>query len=175
MTQGSHWVYPQFNLSASRYNKDLYGVVWEDMVSTFEASLERTKLNQVDARPPIWRGEGDVGESAWQWGWMVVRRRHAVAMDCMRCCNCTGLRRSEVKGRASREDHRYFRQSCPVVKHLSPSSTFPCHLPGEVTPTPTPAVEVGGRGGVCLFQLLSLLNAREKLILGSQSFLFPDS
>lgn len=61
------------------------------------------------------------------------------------------------------------------MKHLSPSSTFPCHLPGEVTPTPTPAVEVGRRGGVCLFQLLSLLNAREKLILGSQSFLFPGS
>lgn len=69
MTQGSHWVHPQFNLSASRYSKDLCGVVWEDMVNTFEASLERTKLNQqVDARPHIWRGEGDVGESVWQWG-----------------------------------------------------------------------------------------------------------
>lgn len=43
MTQGSHWVYPQLNLLASRYSKGLFGVVWEDMViSTFEASLERS-------------------------------------------------------------------------------------------------------------------------------------
>lgn len=94
-------------------------------------------------------------------------------MDCTRCCNYMGLRRSGVKGSFQGVPQIFSpsEESCPVAKHLSPSlSTFLCSLPGGDEPPSCSGAWRKGRGHVS-----SSPNAGEKLTLGSQSFLFPGS